>query len=293
MRTDEYTGSPFPFKDESEPWNEAVRPIHQSEGFERLWYIRFASADKKTVIYGQVPVTKDFKDKFLLLVNGEKRPSELLTELIPISGKHFIRLSSMSFYVATTQSPDPIYFSEIFSTLENQMNGTFEYILTRIQNNLSIEPEVPGIDDPQEKETGNTFEAKPYTMPEQPLRKYPSKIEPTGQEDKEETYTFDPLPDIPDNPLDKDTEEDAVAADYDFNEFADFDEQPEDIIYPESEQSEQKGLASLLLNPEQYDEQTDDTLRNWRLNEEETESIREVMEELREYDAKKDEDDDN
>ena len=65
-----------PFRDESMPWNEAIRPLYTSPHFEGKVCARFVSADGRFILVGCTPMEPAFKDSVLRIVNREAYPGD-------------------------------------------------------------------------------------------------------------------------------------------------------------------------------------------------------------------------
>ena len=180
--------SPFPFRDESLPWNENVRPIYASKGFEKLCVIRFVSADGKTIAVGEMPISYTLKDRILEAINDNS-----INE-IRFSGKEYFLTYKYGFDLMlvnkeTGRCEKSVYVAYLSTSVENRLEGNFNELEKTLEERLELPQELRQLandyfeseeEDPQpptDGEQGSHFDT--FSAPEDNIYpEQPNKIKP-------------------------------------------------------------------------------------------------------------------
>ena len=134
-------GGPFPFRDESLPWNESVKKIFASEGFEGLCTMRFVSADGKTIAVGEMPVEYGLKDAILEAIN------DVAINKIRYGSKEYYLTYNYGFNLlrvdeTTGQCETSVCVAYMYTTIENRLEGNFDEIERTLEERLDLPEEL-------------------------------------------------------------------------------------------------------------------------------------------------------
>lgn len=134
-------GGPFPFRDESLPWNESVNKIYASEGYEGLCLMRFVSADGKTIAVGEMPVEYGLKDAILEAIN------DVSINKIRYGSKEYYLTYDYGFNLlrvdeATGWCETNVCVAYMHTTIENRLEGNFDKIERALEERLDLPEEL-------------------------------------------------------------------------------------------------------------------------------------------------------
>ena len=222
---------PFPFRDESLPWNKTVKQAFKSKHFDKMCRIRFISTDEKTIIYGISPAPYEFKDRFLKAVNGNEDNE------FELQGKdYFIRYSNgygfsfQSIDKETLELQTDVFFGCTYTSFENEVNGNFNEIEKTLEEKFDQPKWLKQIKEELSREE-NQPTAKHTKIP---ASKTPKKVS--------HGSFFDPSCAPEDNPY----------PEQDYDDFEDYNEDAAYII--ESNQHQAPNLEEILLSEDLYDD---------------------------------------